>query len=75
MGSVKQYMRPGEHRGTRYGIEIFETGPGRAIVNAIHLHWHAPRILEGAQRREFDGVEDAFRHGAEIARLLIDERL
>jgi hypothetical protein len=72
MGSVKQYMRPGEYNGITYGIEVWELETGNLVVNSIYFGSLSGRKLVDNQRKEFGSVEDAFLYGAEFARNLIE---
>jgi hypothetical protein len=72
MGSVKRYMRPGQHKGTTYGIEVWQLETGAMVVDSIYLGSLSGRKLVDDQRREFGCVEDAFLYGAEFARKLLE---
>lgn len=74
MPSGKFFMRPGEYRGVKYGLEARQLESGEVALEAVFVGSRNALKFEEASQPWFADVEEAFRRGAEIAHQLIDGR-
>lgn len=74
MPSGKFFMKPGEYRGTRYGLEARELATGQVVLEAVIVGHRNIVALEEFSGLRFSDVEEAFSHGTLLAQRAIERK-